>query len=100
MRDRREVETHASQATVPEDNDGVRLRTIHSAKGLEFPIVVVPEVGREFNFGSGVDDDGKVYQGDSRRGGDRTNSRIEGSIAERPVRVNGHPRAVGAEAPR
>jgi ATP-dependent helicase/nuclease subunit A len=61
IRDRREVETHASQATVPEDTDGVRLRTIHSAKGLEFPIVVVPEVGREFNFGSGVDDDGKVY---------------------------------------
>ncbi|WP_423743111.1 UvrD-helicase domain-containing protein (plasmid) [Haladaptatus sp. SPP-AMP-3] len=61
IRDRREVDTHASQADVPEDADGVRLRTIHSAKGLEFPIVVVPEVGREFNFGSSVDDDGKVY---------------------------------------
>jgi len=61
IRDRREIETHAAQASVPEDADGVRLRTIHSAKGLEYPIVIVPEVGREFNFGSGVDDDGKVY---------------------------------------
>lgn len=61
IHDRRDVQTHAAQATVPEDADGVRIRTIHSAKGLEFPIVIVPEVGREFNFGSTVDDDGKVY---------------------------------------
>lgn len=61
IRDRRAVETHAAQATVPDDVDGVRLRTIHSAKGLEFPVVVVPEIGREFAFGASADDDGKVY---------------------------------------
>ncbi|MEZ3145544.1 UvrD-helicase domain-containing protein [Halobaculum sp. MBLA0143] len=61
VRDRRAVETHADQASVPDDADGVRLRTIHSAKGLEFSVVVVPEVGREFVFGSSVDDDGKLY---------------------------------------
>jgi len=61
VRDRRAVESHAAQATVPDDVDGVRLRTIHSAKGLEFPVVVVPEIGREFVFGASADDDGKVY---------------------------------------
>ncbi|MFA9515691.1 UvrD-helicase domain-containing protein [Halopenitus sp. H-Gu1] len=57
---RQDVETHADEATIPEDVDGVQIRTIHSAKGLEFPIVVVPEVGTRFNFGTAVDDDGKV----------------------------------------
>ena len=34
-----------------EDDDVVRLMTIHAAKGLEFPIVVIPDLGR----GSGND---------------------------------------------
>jgi ATP-dependent helicase/nuclease subunit A len=58
---RKEIETHADEATIPEDADGVQIRTIHSAKGLEFPIVVVPEVGTEFNFQGDVDEYGKVY---------------------------------------
>jgi len=57
---RQDVETHADEATIPEDVDGVQIRTIHSAKGLEFPIVVVPELGTQFNFGTDVDNDGKV----------------------------------------
>ena len=58
---RRAVEIHADEATIPEDADGVQIRTIHSAKGLEFPIVAVPEIGTEFNFRGNVDDYGKVY---------------------------------------
>lgn len=41
--------THGDQAgegDVPTDIQGVQLRTVHSAKGLEFPVVVVPELGR------------------------------------------------------
>ncbi len=33
-------------ATFSEDTDVVRLMTIHQAKGLEFPVVFVPDVGR------------------------------------------------------
>jgi len=58
---RKEIESHADEATIPEDADGVQIRTIHSAKGLEFPIVAIPEVGTEFNFQGDVDDYGKVY---------------------------------------
>ena len=58
---RKEIESHADEATIPEDADGVQIRTIHSAKGLEFPVVAIPEVGTEFNFQGNVDDYGKVY---------------------------------------
>jgi len=58
---RKEIESHADEATIPEDADGVKIRTIHSAKGLEFPVVAIPEVGTEFNFQGDVDDYGKVY---------------------------------------
>ncbi len=33
-------------ATCPESADVVRLMTIHQAKGLEFPVVIVPDLGR------------------------------------------------------
>jgi ATP-dependent helicase/nuclease subunit A len=33
-------------ATQPEDHDGVRVMTVHAAKGLEFPTVAVPDLGR------------------------------------------------------
>jgi ATP-dependent helicase/nuclease subunit A len=58
---RQEVEGHADEARIPEDADGVQIRTIHSSKGLEFPITVVPELGTQFNFQANVDDNGKVY---------------------------------------
>ena len=61
IEDRRELESHADEATIPEDTDGVEIRTVHSAKGLEFPIVAVPELGTDFNFQADVGDDGKVY---------------------------------------
>ena len=34
-------------ATNPEGTDVVRLMTIHQAKGLEFPVVFVADIGRE-----------------------------------------------------
>ena len=36
----------AVAATEAEDHDGVRVMTIHNAKGLEFPVVAVAGLGR------------------------------------------------------
>ena len=35
----------------PEDHDGVRIMTVHGAKGLEFPVVAVPDLGRSLSAG-------------------------------------------------
>lgn len=37
-------------ATLPEAADVIRLMTIHHAKGLEFPLVIVPDLDRPPNF--------------------------------------------------
>ncbi|MEJ7875089.1 MAG: UvrD-helicase domain-containing protein [Solirubrobacterales bacterium] len=34
-----------------EDHDGVRIMTVHGAKGLEFPVVAVPELDRPLDVG-------------------------------------------------
>ena len=36
----------ALAATHPESTDVVKLMSIHQSKGLEFPVVIVPDVGR------------------------------------------------------
>lgn len=39
-------EREGMAATQAEDHDGVRIMTVHASKGLEFPIVAVPDLGR------------------------------------------------------
>ena len=43
---RAEADADAQAATAVEDHDGVRIMTIHSAKGLEFDVVAVPHLVR------------------------------------------------------
>ncbi|MFM8527608.1 MAG: UvrD-helicase domain-containing protein, partial [bacterium] len=45
-------EREATATTVPEDHDGVRLMTVHSAKGLEFDTVAVADLGRQLKANS------------------------------------------------
>ncbi|WP_255152193.1 UvrD-helicase domain-containing protein [Halorarius halobius] len=55
-----EIDPREGEADIPGDAEGVRIMTIHSAKGLEFPIVTVPDIGSDLNFGRSVDDHGYV----------------------------------------
>jgi ATP-dependent helicase/nuclease subunit A len=54
IKQERESDADPSEATIPGDVEGVQLRTIHSAKGLEFPVVIIPEITRGFNFQSSL----------------------------------------------
>ena len=55
-----EIDPREGEADIPGDATGVRIMTIHAAKGLEFPIVTVPDLGSDLNFGRSVDDHGYV----------------------------------------
>jgi len=55
-----EIDPREGEADIPGDAEGVRIMTIHSAKGLEFPIVTVPDLGSDLNFGRAVDDHGYI----------------------------------------
>jgi ATP-dependent exoDNAse (exonuclease V) beta subunit len=56
-------ETRAAEAPILEEgSDGVRLMTVHKAKGLEFPVVVLVDIGCELSRGSAsrwVDSEGR-----------------------------------------
>ena len=43
---RAEIDTEAQAATAAEGHDGVRIMTVHDAKGLEFEVVAVPDLAR------------------------------------------------------
>ena len=43
---RAESDTEAQAATAAEGHDGVRIMTVHNAKGLEFGVVAVPDLSR------------------------------------------------------
>jgi len=45
-----ELSTREGEATVPENADGVRIMTIHDAKGREFPAVFLPGISTDFNL--------------------------------------------------
>lgn len=55
-----EIDPQEGDAEIPDGTDGVRIMTIHAAKGLEFPIVAVPDLGSDLNFGRSIDDYGYV----------------------------------------
>jgi ATP-dependent helicase/nuclease subunit A len=46
LEDRRSTDPEGESPLADENTDAVRLMTIHAAKGLEAPIVVVPDLGR------------------------------------------------------
>jgi len=49
---RAEVDSEGQAATAVEGHDGVRIMTIHSAKGLEFDVVAVPHLSRTLLAGA------------------------------------------------
>jgi ATP-dependent exoDNAse (exonuclease V) beta subunit len=49
---RAEVDSEGQAATAVEGHDGVRIMTIHSAKGLEFDVVAVPHLSRALLAGA------------------------------------------------
>ncbi|HEU5064043.1 MAG TPA: UvrD-helicase domain-containing protein [Solirubrobacterales bacterium] len=49
---RAEGDAEAQAATAAEGHDGVRIMTVHNAKGLEFGVVAVPDLGRRLLNGS------------------------------------------------
>jgi ATP-dependent helicase/nuclease subunit A len=51
LTDRAGRDREGEAATEAEDHDGVRLMTVHAAKGLEFPVVAVADLGRELLTG-------------------------------------------------
>jgi ATP-dependent helicase/nuclease subunit A len=49
---RADADTEAEAASAVEGHDGVRIMTVHSAKGLEFGVVAVPHLSRRLLAGS------------------------------------------------
>ena len=49
-------EREGMAAVRAEDHDGVRVMTVHAAKGLQFPVVAVPDLGRGLSAGHGWSD--------------------------------------------
>jgi ATP-dependent helicase/nuclease subunit A len=49
---RAESEAEAQAATAAEGHDGARIMTVHNAKGLEFGVVAVPDLGRRLLNGN------------------------------------------------
>ena len=49
---RAESDAEAQAATAAEGHDGVRIMTVHNAKGLEFDVVAVPDLSRSLLAGA------------------------------------------------
>jgi ATP-dependent helicase/nuclease subunit A len=50
----RSLGNREGEATVQGGGDGVKILTVHDAKGMEFPFVVVPGIGHGFNMKAAV----------------------------------------------
>lgn len=46
---RTELGEREGEADIPGESEGVQVLTVHDAKGMEFPVVVVPGLSRDFN---------------------------------------------------
>ena len=68
-------EREGMAAVQAEDHDGVRVMTVHAAKGLEFPVVAVPDLGR-----------GAGRRAPPRRPGHRPRAAEPGEPGRAPVR--------------
>jgi ATP-dependent helicase/nuclease subunit A len=51
LAERAGADREGEAATEAEDHDGVRVMTVHAAKGLEFPVVAVADLGRDLLTG-------------------------------------------------
>jgi ATP-dependent exoDNAse (exonuclease V) beta subunit len=58
-----EVSDRTEQPTIEDGVEGVRLMTVHKAKGLEFPVVILCEITSPFSSGASrhVDPDRKLF---------------------------------------
>ena len=57
-----ELSAREGDAEVPAEADGVRLLTVHDAKGLEFPVVFVPGLAQSFTLRSGYGDGAAEFE--------------------------------------
>ena len=71
----RPTETRAAEAPILEEgSDGVRLMTVHKAKGLEFPVVILADIGADLSRSTAsrwVDTRGPPLRGEPRPAGRR-----------------------------
>lgn len=54
LENQRSLGDREGEATIQSGGEGVQILTVHDAKGMEFPVVVVPGVSKQFNMRAAV----------------------------------------------